>query len=160
MSLTTDEKRRIEIEFWRDNEKERPGADSLENQLDKSADALIFREALRPYEKEFASAKNIVELGAGQGWASCVVKRLFPDSHVTATDISEFAVASIARWENIYGVKIDDTAACTSDQLPFDDASVDIVFCFAAAHHFVTHNETFKETPSDSETRRRRFLLL
>ena len=145
MTMHLDERRKIEIDYWRDNSQEKPGADSLENQLDKQADALIFREAVRLYQKELLAARTVVELGAGQGWASCVVKRLFPDSHVTATDISEFAIASIERWERIYGVELDATAVCTSDQMPFEDGSVDVVFCFAAAHHFVTHSDTFKE---------------
>ena len=139
------ERRKIEVEFWRDSDHERPGADSLDNQLDKSADAYVFREAMRPFDREFSSAHDILELGGGQGWASCVVKRLYPTSRVTTSDISPFAVASKSRWERIYDVSLDGAASCTSDDLPFPDTSIDLAFCFAAAHHFVTHGETLCE---------------
>lgn len=143
--MRLEDRRDIEITFWRDNAAERPGAEDFENQLDKSADALIFREALRPFEPIIGRSKIAVELGAGQGWASCVLKRVLPHLQVTATDISEYAVESRGRWERIYGTQLDGAFACTSDHLPFENESIDLFFCFAAAHHFVTHEETLKE---------------
>lgn len=143
--MELEDRRDIEITFWRDNLAERPGVDDIENQLDKSADAMIFRESLRPFELIINRSKIALELGAGQGWASCVLKRLFPHLNVTATDISEYAVESKGRWERIYGTQLDGSFACTSDHLPFENESVDLFFCFAAAHHFVTHEETLKE---------------
>ena len=138
-------RRQIEIDFWRDSPVEKPGAESLLNQLDKSADALILVSALARLGLPRVSATHALELGAGQGWGSCVLKRLRPELHVTATDISSFAVESTQRWERIYSVEVDAREACTSDRLPFEDASIDFVFCFAAAHHFVTHAKTLRE---------------
>lgn len=138
-------RQQTEIDFWRDAPDERPGADCLENQLDKSADALILYEALRRLDLPSAGTRRALELGGGQGWASCVLKRLAPQAHVTATDISEFAIASLPRWEKIYGVSIDSSAACTSYEIPVDEGELDFVFCFAAAHHFVLHQQTLNE---------------
>lgn len=138
-------RRRCEIEFWRDDPDEKPGADSIRNQLDKSADALILLHALDRLGLPDGGALRALELGAGQGWASCLLKRLRPDLHVTASDISPFAVASIGRWESIYSVTVDERLACPSDALPLPDGSIDFAFCFAAAHHFVTHEATLRE---------------
>lgn len=117
----------------------------MRNQLDKAGDALILMKALDRLKLLEDRPRRVLELGAGQGWASCVVKRLLPEAHVKATDLSEYAVASTQRWERIYGVQIDQRLACPSDTIPVPDASVDLVFCFAAAHHFVTHDATLRE---------------
>jgi SAM-dependent methyltransferase len=138
-------RQQIEIEFWRDDPLERPGVDSLENQLDKSADALIFYEALKRLRLPLENITHALELGGGQGWASCILKRLAPYAHVTTTDISEFAVASVGRWERVFDVKIDAVAACKSYEIPVASSSLDFVFCFAAAHHFIRHRATLKE---------------
>jgi len=138
-------RRRVEIEFWRDDPDERPGAESIWNQVDKQADALILLRALERLGLPAGEAVRVLELGAGQGWASCVVKRLWPEAQVMASDISEYAVASAGRWESIYGVALDDRLTCPSDALPIPDGSVDFAFCFAAAHHFVTHEQTLRE---------------
>jgi SAM-dependent methyltransferase len=143
--INLDDRRRVEIEFWRDNHAERPEVDDIENQLDKSADAFIFREAIRPFEAIVSDARDVLELGAGQGWASCVLKRLYPHLRVVISDISEYAIASKERWERIYNTRLDGSFACTSDAVPVSNESFDLIFCFAAAHHFVTHDETLKE---------------
>ncbi len=56
--VNLDARRKIEIEFWRDNHAERPEVDDIENQLDKSADAFIFREAIRPFEAILSDARG------------------------------------------------------------------------------------------------------
>lgn len=138
------ERQRIEIEFWRDAANERPGADSVDNVVNKVTDAGVFLECLRLYEKEIRPGR-IVELGGGQGWVSCLVKRLYPEWHVVATDLSEYAIASIAKWEALWGARVDEAYACPSDGTRERDASADTVFCFASAHHFATHRKTLCE---------------
>jgi SAM-dependent methyltransferase len=145
MKLSLDDRRDVEIMFWRDNPSERPDVDDIDNQLDKSADAYIFREALRPFENAIRGYKDVLELGAGQGWASCVLKRLFTHLRVTTSDISQYAIASRSRWERIYSAKIDGALTVVSDKIPLEGESFDFVFCFAAAHHFVTHQATLLE---------------
>jgi SAM-dependent methyltransferase len=113
--------------------------------LVKTADARVFFEKIKAFDAELSTSRRILELGRGQCWASCMVKRTFPQAHVTGTDISEAAIASVDKWEHIYRVKLDATAACRSYETPFDNDSFDLAFAFAAAHHFVRHKATFRE---------------
>jgi ubiquinone/menaquinone biosynthesis C-methylase UbiE len=135
-----------EIEYWRDSEHESPESDSIYNTINKMSDVSVFMEAMERYRPLFAKpAARILELGGGQGWGTCLVKRLFPDAHVTLTDISPFAIQSARKWEGVFQTRIDAAHSCTSDAIPVPDDSVDLVFCFAAAHHFRAHRRTLKE---------------
>jgi SAM-dependent methyltransferase len=132
--LTAEERNRLEIEYWRDTPDERPGPLSVRNMLNKMFDAARFLEFFGTYRAFFRGA--VLELGAGQGWASTLLKRLVPDARVIATDISEFAIASVPEWERVWSAKLDGYYACLSSGTREPDASLDLVFCFGAAHHF------------------------
>ena len=134
-----------ETTFWENDPFERPGVDTVENLLNKSLDATIFQEILGRFGPQFSAARTIVEVGGGQGWASCIVKRLNPDAHVTLTDAVPAAVAGRAIWERVYHCTLDAAVAAPAQSIPLPDASVDIVFCFAAAHHFVDHRAALRE---------------
>jgi SAM-dependent methyltransferase len=136
----------MEAEFWRNDPFERPGVDSLENFVNKSQDAAVFLEILREFWGEIRSAKRIVELGGGQGWASCLLKRAFPDAHVTLTDAVPEAIVGRRIWERVFACALDGASAAPAQQLPFPDRSVDVIFCFAAAHHFVDYGAALRET--------------
>lgn len=136
---------RVETQFWESDPFEKPGVDALENLLNKSLDASIFRESIRPYHAQFAAARKIVELGGGQGWASCVVKRLYPTASVTLTDAVPAAVAGRAIWERVFRCELDAALAAPAQQIPMPDGSVDLLFCYAAAHHFVDHDAALRE---------------
>ncbi len=138
-------KQKIEIEFWRDSKDESPESDSIYNIINKVSDAGVFLDCLKRHENKLAISGKILELGAGQGWASCVYKRIFPRTHVTVTDISEFAIMSLHKWERLFEVKVDNSYACTSYETNERDASIDQIFCFAAAHHFLAHKRTLHE---------------
>lgn len=135
----------IEIEFWRTSEKESPEADFAEVLVWKMAEAGILLDCIRRYERDFRRAGTVLELGGGQGWGACLVKRLHPNAQVIASDISEWAVASLPKWEHVFSTKVDDFFACTGDDIPLLDDSVDLVFVFAAAHHFGCHRKTLAE---------------
>lgn len=143
--MNLQERQQVEINYWKISETERPEVDSIDVLLDKMGDASILLDCIRKYDQFFRKAESILELGAGQGWASCLVKDLYPDAKITTTDISPWALKSIHKWERIFSVKIDSTASCTSYEIPKADSSVDVIFCFAAAHHFVAHRKTLKE---------------
>jgi SAM-dependent methyltransferase len=138
-------KQKLEIEFWRDSKDESPESDSLINIINKIAEAEVFLDCLNRHHDKLATAGRVLEIGAGQGWASCLYKRLFPRTHVTATDISRYAVMSLPKWERLFEVKVDNSYACRSYEIDESDASVDQVFCFAAAHHFLAHRRTLHE---------------
>ncbi len=139
------ERQNIEINFWRDSETEAPGSDSIENILNKVSDAAVFVDVLKRYAARLPAAGRVLEIGGGQGWAACVYKKFFPAASVLTSDISEFAVASVHKWEKFYGVALENSYACLSYQIPEPDSSLDLVFCYAAAHHFAAHRRTLKE---------------
>jgi SAM-dependent methyltransferase len=139
------ERESIEVGFWSSSEIESPHSDSIHNILMKAAEARVFMEKIEAFRSEFASAGTILELGGGQCWASCIVKRLFPAARVVGTDIAPDAIASVHKWEHVYSVKIDETMACRSYAVPFPDESIDLVFAFAAAHHFGRFRSTLTE---------------
>jgi SAM-dependent methyltransferase len=145
MDIDVARRRALESEFWRTSPTEAPGSTSIENIVNKAQEAATLLDVLYPFGHYFEQAQAILELGGGQGWASCVVKRLFPHARVTTTDLSSDAVASVPKWEHVFGVKLDCAKACPSDALSEPDESQDLVFCFAAAHHFVTHARTLHE---------------
>ena len=141
-----EEKQKIEIEYWQTAPGESPGDDSVYNVVNKISDARIFLECINRYkDKIYFEGAKVLELGGGQGWASCVCKKLFPNAHVIMTDISEYAIMSLSKWEHIFRVKIDNSYASKSYMLKEEDNSIDIIFCFAAAHHFLAHRRTLAE---------------
>ena len=138
-------KQEIEIEFSRKSKDESPESDSIYNIVNKISDAGVFLDCINRHRDKLTINVKVLELGGGQGWASCVYKSLFPNAHVTATDISEFAVRSLPKWERLFEVKIDNSYACRSYEIDEGNNSLDQVFCFAAAHHFLAHKRTLRE---------------
>ena len=144
--MNLEEKENIEIEFWKNSQYENPGSFSLGNFLNKTEQAKILNTKINKHLKHFAHASKVLELGAGQGWASAFMKRwIIPNASFTVTDISQYAIESVPYWEALYNIKLNEAKACKSYELPFDDQSFDLVFCYAAAHHFVKLEETLVE---------------
>jgi SAM-dependent methyltransferase len=108
-------------------------------------EAGVLLEKLDRFDSLFAAAPLMLELGGGQGWASCIVKRYYPDATVIASDIAPAAVASAHRWQRIFRVHLGGVAAHTSSDLPYRDSSIDLIFAFASAHHFGRHRRTLLE---------------
>lgn len=138
-------KQNIEIEYWRNSEHESPEANSIHNIVNKMTDAEVFLDCLNRYHEHLVNIGKVLEMGAGQGWASCIYKLTFPNTHVTATDISEFAIASINKWERLLETNIDNYYSCKSYETNEANNSINLIFSFAAAHHFLAHNRTLKE---------------
>ena len=134
-----------EVEFWRTNPFEKPGADTVENLVNKTQDAAIFFGLLQEFSGVFTGASRIAEVGGGQGWASCLVKRVYPAASVVLTDAVPEAVAGLPIWERVFACRIDGAHAAPAQSLPFETGSIDLLFCFAAAHHFVDHDAAMRE---------------
>ncbi len=132
--------------FWDNDPFERPGSDALENLLNKGVDASTFREIVAQFSGQFAASRRIVEVGGGQGWASCILKRLYPAAHITLSDAVPSAIVGLAIWERVFDCKLDAATAAPAQAIPIPDESVDLVFCYAAAHHFVDHDAALVET--------------
>ena len=131
--------------FWETDPFERPGSDSMENLLNKAVDLAIFGDIIARYDRLFAAAASVVEVGGGQGWASCLVKRRYPGAHVTLTDAVAAAVSGRTIWERVFACTLNAAVAAPAQALPIADASVDVVFCYAAAHHFIDHAAALSE---------------
>lgn len=134
-----------EINFYRDDKDESPESDSINNLINKMGDCAVFISLLEKYASVFNGSKKVLELGGGQGWASVALKKQFPDCTVTLTDISKYAVASRHKWERIFDTKIDKAYACRAYDIHEKPSSVDVVFCFAAAHHFANMEDSLRE---------------
>ncbi len=143
--MNIEEKEKIEIQFWKNSPLENPESESIENLVNKFCEARIFLEKLAYHREYFDKAKSILEIGAGQGWASCIVKKLFPEQQVTASDISEYAIESSKKWEYIFKVYLDNKLPCRSYEIPLNDESIDLIFCFESAHHFIKHRKTLED---------------
>jgi SAM-dependent methyltransferase len=131
--------------FWRNDPMEGPGTIPIEVIVKKLGEARVLLQCIDRFGPMFQGAKTILELGAGQGWASCIVKRRFPGAHVIATELSGEALSSLPQWERILGAKVDESFACRSDATSLADESVDLVFAFAAAHHFGAQRDVLVE---------------
>ncbi|WP_375463708.1 class I SAM-dependent methyltransferase [uncultured Methylobacterium sp.] len=126
---------RKELEFWSNDRGEGPDADLFENVIYKSRVMIAFRSLLD--RLRIRPGERILELGAGHGWASIIAKSQVPDAYFVTTDLSHDAVRNSAKYETLIGAKIDEKWACSAVSLPFEDARFDLVFCFAAFHHFI-----------------------
>lgn len=140
MNGRLEEKERREIEAWKDS-----SPDNLGSIAYKFSESRVLMEKLGLYQEPFRRSGVILEVGGGQGWASCMVKRFFPDASVFASDISPYAVRGVEEWERILRVKLDRSFACKSYDIPLEPESVDLVFCFESAHHFVAQRRTLAE---------------
>lgn len=139
------QKQDIEKSFWEKSLSESPKNESISNIINKISDTEVFLDCLNRFKDLHSHSGKVLELGAGQGWASCIYKKMYPQSEVITTDISEYALKSIPQWERIWNVKIDKTYHCLSYQTLEPDNSADFIFAFASAHHFLAHNRTLKE---------------
>ena len=146
MNDRINESRHKELEFWKTSDEEKPGVFSVSTILEKSSNAKIFLDSLNKIDGlSFANNINVLELGAGQCWASSILKSLHPNINIISTDISPEAIASSHIWEKIFKSSIDKKYVCTSDEIHEEDDSIDFIFTVAAAHHFITHRKTLTE---------------
>lgn len=134
------EKETLDVREWGN-----PDMHSMETKIHRAAEMRVFLEKLDKFGDHFSSARNILELGGGYCWASCMVKWRYPISTVVASDIAPDAFASTPFWERMFGVRLDSQIVCKSYDTGLPDASQDLVFVFAAAHHFGRHRSTLKE---------------
>jgi SAM-dependent methyltransferase len=135
----------IEIQFWKNSPSENPESDSPHNIVNKMGEAGVFLQCYEQYKDLFQKSGTILELGGGQGWSSCLIKKMQPQKQVYLSDISEYAVASAGKWERIFQTTIEKRFACRSYEIPLPDASVDLIYAFAAAHHFAMHRKTLSD---------------
>lgn len=142
---TLAEKQQIEIDYWRTPGDEAHRENTLRGRLDKARYAVVFLDCIERHRARIASSGRVLELGGGQGWASCLYRREFPDAEVIASDISPHALAALPDWARWFDVPTPGQHACRSYDIPEPDGSLDRIFCFEAAHHFIAHRRTLRE---------------
>jgi ubiquinone/menaquinone biosynthesis C-methylase UbiE len=143
--MNIQEKEQIEIQFWKNSLTENPESDSVDNLISKFCEARILQEKIEYHKKLFENSTSILEIGAGQCWASSLIKRRFPDKTVIASDISEYAIQSAKKWEYVFQSSLDQKLICRSYEIPLENESIDLIFCFESAHHFIKHRKTLTE---------------
>ncbi len=146
MRYSLDKKEQIEIDFWKKSQFESSDHFSPQNLNNKLQECENLAYRLQKHQVHIQGKKEILEIGAGQGWASCFIKSTYlPEANFTVTDISEYAVDSVKYWEAHFKVKMAKTFAAKSYAIDAPDDSFDLIFCYAAAHHFVLIEETLIE---------------
>jgi ubiquinone/menaquinone biosynthesis C-methylase UbiE len=83
---------------------------------------------------EAGSFDDALEVGAGTGYFSLNLLQLGLIQRATASDISPGMLATLERNASRLGVRVE-TAISEAGELPFDDASFDLVFGHAVLHH-------------------------
>ena len=124
---------RKELDFWKNDPLESPNGNLFDNIVEKSYFMRIFKRLLP--ELEIQGDERILEIGAGHGWASALIKRAFPSAYVVVSDLSPDAIRFAEKYEHLLDVKIDEKWSFSSRHIPFENESFDRVFTFAAFHH-------------------------
>jgi len=124
-----------ELRFWKGDPRYNRASSFWENLKVKGGELRMFEELVplldvRPGER-------ILELGAGQAWASQMLKRTNPACEIHASELSPEALLGAEKWERLFEAPLDGYWACQADHTPFEDEQFDLVFAFAAFHHFV-----------------------
>lgn len=144
--MNLNEKEKIEIDYWKESNFESPQHFSKGNFLNKIQECRNFDYKINKNIEFIKNKTNVLEVGAGQGWASCFLKKYYlKDSKFTVTDISPHAIESIRNWESTFNVKIDKSFAAKSYEIDEPENQFDLIFCYAAAHHFVLYEKTLVE---------------
>lgn len=142
--LSINELKKIELDFWENDELEGNGRETLESMVNKFSEFEIFFEKMKKYEDIFQSSNLILEIGGGQLWASSILKKHFPKKKIIGTDISHHAIAGSHIWERVFNVELDRKLTLDVVENNTDLDQVDLIFCFASAHHFSDFDKTFE----------------
>ena len=93
---------------------------------------------------EIGSYGRALEIGAGTGYFSLNLLQAGIVGEAVATDISPGMLATLAGNAQRLGLPVE-TVACDAEQLPFADASFDLVFGHAVLHHLPDLDRAFGE---------------
>lgn len=123
---------------------------SRSNYVDRFDDIVFKAEFIRAFRRlisrlDLAGTERILEMGAGHGWASVLVKQDFPNCFVVASDLVPTALHFCANYEQILNVCVDEKWAFSCRDIPFENNTFDRVFTMAAFHHFGREHD-FSET--------------
>ncbi len=128
-----------ELLFWNTDPLESPQGDLFDNIVQKAGFIGVF-ERLMP-RLGLAGEETVLEMGGGHCWASALVKRRYPNCYVVASDLSPDAVRFVENYEAILQTSVNEKWAFNCRQIPFEGEQFDLIFTFAAFHHFGENND-------------------
>jgi SAM-dependent methyltransferase len=85
---------------------------------------------------KLSGRETVLEMGASHCWATVLLKGMYPDGYFVASDLLPACVRHASRWERLLDAKINEKWAFNCRDIPFRDAQFDLIFTFAAFHHF------------------------
>ena len=85
---------------------------------------------------KLSGRETVLEMGASHCWATVLLKAMYPDGYFVAADLVPDCVRHATKWERLLGAEIDEKWAFNCRDIPFGDAQFDVIFTFAAFHHF------------------------
>ncbi len=88
--------------------------------------------------------EHSLEIGSGTGYFSLNLLQTGVVKAITCTDISSGMLATLERNAQELGLDVE-TAACDAAELPFEDASFDLVLGHAVLHHLPDLGTAFSE---------------
>lgn len=121
-----------EEQFWAKDTREGVKAYPLLALLHKSDIILNFCEQILPKLK---LQGKVLEIGSGSCWLSSLIKLVFPESYVIATDVAPSALLKGAQISEFLNSGIDYFIACKVEQLPFENDFFDYAIGSAILHH-------------------------
>lgn len=124
-----------ELRFWMTDLRHNPTSSFWDNVEIKAGELRMFEELIPLLNPK--PGERVLELGAGHGWSSLMLKRFHPGAEIHASEISPNALLSAEKWERLFESRLDGYWACQAGNTPFADEQFDLVFTFAAFHHFV-----------------------
>lgn len=91
------------------------------------------------------AASTLLDVGAGSGKFSILLKRAYPHLDITSVDISPENIRTIERNASDAGVRIRTREGSALD-LPFEDAAFDLVLCVYMLQHTPDPEQGFRES--------------
>lgn len=86
----------------------------------------------------------ILDIGCGRGNSFALLETQFQPQHIAGIEIDPALLADAVRAGSQCSCRVDVTLG-NAEQLPYPDASFDVLFCHQSFHHIVKHREAMQE---------------
>ncbi|ANE54641.1 class I SAM-dependent methyltransferase [Methylomonas sp. DH-1] len=86
----------------------------------------------------------ILDIGCGRGNSFALLETQFQPQRIAGIEIDQALLADAVRAGSQCSCRVDVTLG-NAEQLPYPDASFDVLFCHQSFHHIVKHREAMQE---------------